>query len=126
MVQHCVDCKQYNMAGLEHKLLIIPTYVNIIQYTLYVYMHVCMYACIVCILCMNKHRNKCWHLYTVTHHISIGSELLNPLECIQVHSAREVRLLILNKMRSKYRDVTTCFYAYSDIPKSLEIFYGNF
>ena len=57
-----------------------------------------------------------------------GAEIQNPLECTQDHSARDFhsarrQLLIFKEMwsRSKYWDVTTLFYAFSDIPKSLEI-----
>ena len=34
---------------------------------------------------------------TLTHHILRGSEVLNPVECIRDHSARDLGLLILEK-----------------------------
>ena len=73
-------------------------YIYIYIYIYILCMYVCMYACIVCILCLKKHRNKRWHLCTLTHHISIGSKVLNPLECIQDHSARDLELLVLKEM----------------------------
>ena len=63
----------------------------------------------------------CIPVYTVCNNITL-SEVLNPIEWTQDHSARNIGLLILEECDgSKYWDVTTSFYAFSDIPKSLEI-----
>ena len=51
---------------------------------------------------------------------------INSLECTHDHSEKDLELPSSKKCNgSKYWDVTTCFYAFADIPRSLEFYYGK-